>query len=72
MKTCTGCKYMQRIDRTVNLASPYFCLRFPPTPHLVVQQDKFGSQTGTINIYPTINSETPACGEYQKDSALDS
>ena len=72
MKTCTNCKY--KIALATNSIGkkipPEFCLRYPPNTHLVIQQDKFGSQTGTVNTYPDVNDQTPACGEFIETEKL--
>jgi hypothetical protein len=65
MKTCTNCKYkISLATNSIGKIQPEFCLRYPPTTHLVVQQDKFGQQMGTTNTYPAVNDQTPACGEF--------
>lgn len=66
MKTCSSCKYKQALatNSIGQKIAPEFCLRYPPTTHLVIQQDKFGQQTGSINTYPSVNDQTPACGEF--------
>lgn len=62
MKTCTGCFY--KIKLGLNSPSEN-CLRYPPSVQLIMQQDKFGVQTGAVNIYPTVNDQSPACGEFR-------
>lgn len=61
MKTCNGCKYKIEMQKHIQ-----FCMRFPPTSHLVMQQDKFGTQTGSANTYPVVNDQSPACGEFSE------
>ena len=67
MKTCTNCKYKIPLPTNALLKiQPEFCLRYPPTSHILIQQDKFGPQIGTANTYPAVNDQTPACGEFHE------
>jgi len=71
LKTCTNCKYKIALaTNSIGKIQPEFCLRYPPTTHLVIQQDKFGQQTGSVNTYPTVNDQTPACGEFIETEKL--
>ena len=71
MLTCAKCVHKKSLATDVSSAMPVkFCLRYPPSTHILVQTDKFGQQVGFANSYPSITDQTTACGEYSENIKL--
>ena len=62
MKLCKECKYAEKIkdnDQEVD------CLRYPPTPVPIPQQNSLGQMMLSINfVYPRMKNEG-YCGEFR-------
>lgn len=72
MLTCEKCIHKKSLTvANTNLGAPIqFCLRYPPTSHILVQTDKFGQQIGFTISYPNVTDQTTACGEYSENSKI--
>lgn len=69
MKTCTNC--IHKIKHSPDqINSIFICMRYPPKAQLITHQDKFGTQTASVNVYAVVNDQSPRCGEYQTEPKL--
>lgn len=70
---CTTCKHAVKavaVSNTKEIQSNFNCVRFPPTPVVVMQQTVGGINQVIAAIYPTVNEQSIPCSEYQEKMKL--
>ena len=69
MRTCGDCLFMTEVPDISQIGKPQIvCVRFPPTILGFPLNGPQGIVMHMMTAYPTVNKESPSCGEYEKIS----